>query len=93
MTICFASPIIIVVIVPLSLIYFFVQKIYVATARQLKRLESNSRSPIYSLFGETLSGVSTIRAFDLNERFILDNESNVDRNQACYHPNIAGKIL
>ena len=76
-------------IVPLAFVYWFVQKIYVATSRQLKRLESNSRSPIFSLFGETLSGVSTIRAYNLNEKFILDNESNVDKNQACYQPNIA----
>ena len=67
----------------------FVQKIYVATSRQLKRLESNSRSPIYSLFGETLSGVSTIRAYNLQHKFIHDNEKGVDRNQAAYLPNIA----
>ncbi len=87
--ICYTSPYFIAVIVPLSLVYWFVQNIYVKTSRQLKRLESNSRSPIYSLFGETLSGVSTIRAFNMERKFILDNEANVDHNQSCYHPNLA----
>ena len=87
--IVYATPIFIAVIVPLALIYFFVQRIYVETSRQLKRLESNSRSPIYSLFGETLSGVSTIRAYNLEDKFIFDNERGVDRNQAAYLPNIA----
>jgi ABC-type multidrug transport system fused ATPase/permease subunit len=36
---------------------------YLAGAREIKRLESNSRSPIFELFGATLSGVATIRAF------------------------------
>jgi ATP-binding cassette subfamily C (CFTR/MRP) protein 1 len=31
--------------------------------RQLRRLNSASKSPIFSHFGETLTGVSTIRAF------------------------------
>ena len=36
--------------------------LYLAGAREMKRLESNSRSPIFELFGAALSGVATIRA-------------------------------
>ena len=91
--IVYATPIFIVIIIPLFGVYWFVQQLYVATSRQLKRLESNSRSPIYSLFGETLSGVSTIRAYDLERKFMLDNEALVDHNQACYYPSMGKKYI
>ena len=76
------------VILPVGFIFFGVQTIYVNTSRQLKRLESVSRSPIYSHFGETLNGASTIRAFNLENKFILQSEKKVDDNQVCYYPSI-----
>lgn len=64
------------------------QRFYVATSRQLKRLESVTRSPIYSHFEETLTGSTTIRAYSEQERFILDSEAKVDLNQVSYYPSI-----
>lgn len=81
-------PIFGVVVIPIAVIFFAIQKIYVNTSRQLKRLESVSRSPIYSHFGETLNGASTIRAFGLENKFIIQSESLVDKNQVCYYPTI-----
>ena len=65
------------------------QRFYVATSRQLRRLESVSRSPIFSHFGETVQGASTIRAHGHQERFVLESERRVDENQICYYPGIA----
>uniref|UniRef100_A0A8B9S0C9 Multidrug resistance-associated protein 1 n=1 Tax=Accipiter nisus TaxID=211598 RepID=A0A8B9S0C9_9AVES len=83
-----ATPIAAVIIPPLGLIYLFVQRFYVATSRQLKRLESVSRSPVYSHFNETLLGVSVIRAFEEQKRFIKQNDMKVDENQKAYYPSI-----
>ncbi|KAM5199043.1 multidrug resistance-associated protein 1 isoform 3-T3 [Hipposideros larvatus] len=83
-----ATPIAAVIIPPLGLIYFFVQRFYVASSRQLKRLESVSRSPVYSHFNETLLGVSVIRAFAEQERFIHQSDRKVDENQKAYYPSI-----
>ena len=84
--IVFAMPLFIVVILPVAIIYYYVQKFYVATARQVKRMESVTRSPIYTHFGETISGASTIRAYNRGKDFIAENETRIDRNQVCYYP-------
>lgn len=83
-----ATPIVAVIIPPLGLLYFFVQRFYVATSRQLKRLESVSRSPVYSHFNETLLGASVIRAFGEQKQFIHINDFRVDENQRAYYPSI-----
>uniref|UniRef100_A0A663DU27 ATP binding cassette subfamily C member 2 n=1 Tax=Aquila chrysaetos chrysaetos TaxID=223781 RepID=A0A663DU27_AQUCH len=76
-----ATPFFTLVIIPLSIFYYFVLRFYVSTSRQLRRLDSVTRSPIYSHFGETVSGLSVIRAFGHQERFLQQNESTMDINQ------------
>lgn len=54
--------------------------LYLSASREIKRIDSISKSPIYQHFGETLSGVSTIRAYGVGNRFISDSFSKVDNN-------------
>ncbi|XP_076819725.1 multidrug resistance-associated protein 1-like isoform X2 [Clavelina lepadiformis] len=84
----YSTPIFGTVVLPIFLLYWFVQRFYVRTSRQLKRLESISRSPIYSHFSETLAGASTIRAYGLQKTFIKQNELKVDSNLMAHYPNI-----
>nr|CAD7258793.1 unnamed protein product [Timema shepardi] len=86
--ISYSTPIFITIIVPIGVIYYFIQRFYVATSRQLKRLESISKSPIYSHFGESVTGAPTIRAYRVQDRFIHESEEKVDFNQVCYFPGI-----
>ncbi|XP_021917145.1 multidrug resistance-associated protein 1 isoform X2 [Zootermopsis nevadensis] len=86
--ISYSTPIFISVIIPIGIIYYFIQRFYVSTSRQLKRLESVSRSPVYSHFGESITGAQTIRAYNVQQRFIRESEERVDFNQVCYYPSI-----
>ncbi|XP_033248598.1 multidrug resistance-associated protein 1 isoform X4 [Drosophila miranda] len=83
-----STPIFLAVIVPIALLYYFAQRFYVATSRQLMRLESVSRSPIYSHFGETVTGAPTIRAYNVGDRFIEESDAKVDKNQVCKYPSV-----
>jgi len=73
--------------------YASLQRFYVTTSRQLKRLESVTRSPIYSHFGETLTGYTTIRAYGMQNKFIKESEARVDNNQLSYFPSIVANRL
>ncbi|XP_061612371.1 ATP-binding cassette sub-family C member 3 isoform X10 [Phyllopteryx taeniolatus] len=64
------------------------RRFYVATSRQLKRLESINRSPIYSHFSETITGSSVIRAFGRHSAFVCMSDMKVDENQKSYYPGI-----
>lgn len=86
--ISFATPAFIALIFPLGGLYLWIQRYYLRTSRELKRLDSISRSPIYAHFQESLSGISTIRAYHQQKRFSLENEWRVDANLRAYFPSI-----
>ena len=81
-------PIFLLITIPVALVFWFIQLLYVTCSRQLRRLESIARSPIYSHFGESITGASTIRAFGKENQFILDSQEKVDHLMACSYPNI-----
>lgn len=91
-TVSTKTPLFAVIVVPFIAIYLFIQRFYIKTSRQLKRLESVTRSPILNFFGETLNGVTTIKAFGRCQRFIEEMNVRVDANQRCFYPNaVAGQ--
>ena len=83
-----STPPFIALIVPLAFLYFYIQRYYLRTSRELKRLDSVSRSPIYAHFQESLGGISTIRAYQQMDRFQQENEERVDANLRAYFPSI-----
>uniref|UniRef100_A0A8C7Y860 Multidrug resistance-associated protein 4 n=1 Tax=Oryzias sinensis TaxID=183150 RepID=A0A8C7Y860_9TELE len=62
-------PWILIPIVPLLGVFLFLRHYFLQTSRDIKRLESTTRSPVFSHLSSTLQGLSTIRAFRVQERF------------------------
>lgn len=92
--ISYSTPTFMVVVVPTALVYYFIQKLYVASSRQLQRIEAISRSPMYTHFSESINGQSTIRAYGYQTRFTTECEDRVDRNQQMSYPStISGQWL
>ncbi len=65
-----AYPKIWIVVVPLSLAALYIAVLFIGPNRQLKCLESISRSPLYAYFLESLGGLTTIRAFKMEDEII-----------------------
>lgn len=72
-------------LVPILVIFFFMQRLYMRNSRELKRLDGLTKSPVVSHFGESITGLSTIRAYQKQSQFMQDCFRLIDRNnQAIY---------
>ncbi|KAK3754081.1 hypothetical protein RRG08_024158 [Elysia crispata] len=87
-TIAYSTPIFLVVVLPLGALYWFIQRFYIPTSRQLRRIESTTRSPIYVHFSETVSGAASIRAYGVQERFVAESRYRTDNNLSFYFSSI-----
>ncbi|PQE13970.1 hypothetical protein CJF30_00006789 [Rutstroemia sp. NJR-2017a BBW] len=68
-----------------ALVVWVLQKFYLRTSRQMRLLDLEAKSPLYSHFIETLSGLTTIRAFGWTEEFRRQNLALLDTSQKPYY--------
>ncbi|KAF0546388.1 P-loop containing nucleoside triphosphate hydrolase protein [Gigaspora margarita] len=74
-----------IIVVALCLI---ISNVYINVSRELKRLQSITRSPVVSWFNETNIGITTIRAFAAERRFIkkfIDRLNTSNRTTYLLH--------
>jgi len=80
------SPYMLIPAVVLTFISWPFRTVYLRTGRDLKRLDAISRSPVYSQMSTTVEGLTTIRAFGLQEKF--------ERQHLNYmHDSVATKFI
>ncbi|KAF7334709.1 hypothetical protein MVEN_02301600 [Mycena venus] len=72
-------------------VYFL--RFYLSTSKQFRRLESASKSPLYTLFGTTISGLITVRAYRAQGFFRSQNTAFVNESQGALHHRIAGQLF
>ncbi|XP_024396529.1 ABC transporter C family member 2 [Physcomitrium patens] len=76
----FVSTISLWAILPLLLAFYAAYLYFQSTAREVKRLDSITRSPVYAQFGEALNGLATIRAYKAYDRMAGVNGNTMDTN-------------
>ncbi|KAE8372815.1 P-loop containing nucleoside triphosphate hydrolase protein [Aspergillus bertholletiae] len=74
------------IMVPMALVVLYcLQKFYLRTSRQLRFLDLETKSPLYSHFLETLNGLTTIRAFGWVSFFEESNIALLAESQRPYY--------
>ncbi|KAF8205875.1 hypothetical protein K438DRAFT_1963648 [Mycena galopus ATCC 62051] len=66
---------------------------YLATSKQFRRLELASKSPLYTLFGATVSGLITVRAYRAEAFFRSQNAAFINESQGALHHRVAGQLF
>ena len=78
------NPWVLLVLIPLIPSFWWLRRFYLRSSRQLKRLESATRSPVYALFSSSLDGLMTIRAFNVKDDFVHLFMERMDANLRAY---------
>ena len=89
LVVCIVTPYFSIGVLPLGIFYWYVQRYFIASSRELRRLSSLMNSPIYSNYGEALEGVRVIRAFNKESTFSDKNKRLVDSDHKAYYPSVA----
>ncbi|KAI1503509.1 P-loop containing nucleoside triphosphate hydrolase protein [Biscogniauxia marginata] len=75
----------VIALVPLAILFLMATSYYRSSAREVKRFESVLRSVVFAKFSEGLSGVASIRAYGLKDRFVTDLRNAIDEMNAAYY--------
>ncbi|KAJ6238429.1 multidrug-resistance like protein [Anaeramoeba flamelloides] len=87
-TIAIVTPIFLLPTIAIVYLYYKIINYFRQTSREIKRLQSIARSPVFSNFSETLNGLQTIRAFNNQEWMVRENEGIVNRLIEIEHSKI-----
>lgn len=67
------------------IVSYLISKLYLRTTRQLRLLELENKSPLYSQFRDTVRGISSIRAFGWVSEYTAQNHLYLDDSQRPFY--------
>ncbi|KAK7455438.1 hypothetical protein Landi51_02642 [Colletotrichum acutatum] len=70
---------------PSFLALYLLQKYYLRTSRQLRHIDLDAKSPLFTHFSEVLAGLPTIRAFAWSSAMLRENHALLDASQRPYY--------
>ncbi|KAF3324683.1 ABC transporter C family member 14-like protein [Carex littledalei] len=84
----------VILVIPLLFLNIWYRGYYLATSRELTRLESITKAPVIHHFSETIQGVTTIRCFQKGASFSKENLNRVNSSlRMDFHNNGANEWL
>ncbi|KAG6877944.1 hypothetical protein C0993_001802 [Termitomyces sp. T159_Od127] len=85
----YTFPLLGILFAPLTILYYICSVFYRRTSVETKRLDSILRSLLYGSYSETLTGLSTIRAYAGQESSIINAEKGLDLENRAYYMTIS----
>ncbi|XP_016975584.1 probable multidrug resistance-associated protein lethal(2)03659 [Drosophila rhopaloa] len=82
---CLTNPLYLISTIAMVLAFYYWRDFYLSTSRDVKRLEAVARSPMYSHFSATLSGLPTIRAMGAQKTLIGQYDNYQDLHSSGYY--------
>ncbi|KAJ7846292.1 P-loop containing nucleoside triphosphate hydrolase protein [Mycena leptocephala] len=77
----------------LGALYYVMLSFYLKTAKQFQGLGAASKSPLYTQFSTTISGLVTIRALRVESHFQSQNDAILDKSQVPFYYRFASVRL
>jgi ATP-binding cassette, subfamily C (CFTR/MRP), member 4 len=82
--VCISIPWLLLGMIPVSYLFLHYRNRYIQSSLEVKRIEAVTRSPIYADFSATLDGLSTLRAFQLQDRLVISFHRALDGNARAW---------
>ena len=76
--VCVEAPLYILVAIPLTMLYIFVQRKYREVSKELKKIDAGAKSPLFSNFREVVCGLETARGYQMQDLLVKKNERLID---------------
>ncbi|KAH9931733.1 multidrug resistance-associated ABC transporter [Epithele typhae] len=85
----YTFPLLGLIFIPMIIFYTLVAMYYTRSSVETKRIDSILRSGLYASYSETLTGLSSVRAYRAQDRFVRKSDQGLDEENRAYYMTLA----